>query len=259
MQLFLGKKTPEFHAGLALAKTFMTAPAPLGAIDWSGTVTSIPMLGNDICGCCTIATSLHHQQFITNLNGAMEIPDVSCSIDNYSRAAGYNPVTKANDDGLVLLAKNIFWMNEGFSISANGAFDKLDAFAQIEGGDLDTLTRMLAIFGPQELGVELPEGSDEEFYSGLWKNLDNAPGSLGGHDTLLVGATAQRDWFRIATWNGYVMASRDWMLKYMSEGMTLLRRNWIDKTTHLSPSGYSMQALDEIIQSQRGILGLGAS
>jgi hypothetical protein len=256
--LFLGKKAPEFHAGLALAKTFSTEPAPDKAIDWSGTVTVIPMLGNDTCGCCTIATSLHHQQFITNLNGAPEMPDASCCIDNYSRASGYDPATQANDNGLSLLAKNMFWMNDGFAISANGAFDKLDAFAQIEEGDLDTLTRMLAIFGPQELGVELPTGADEEFYTGFWKDTSAAPGSLGGHDTLLVGVTAVRDWFRIATWNGYVMASRDWMLKYMSEGTALLRRNWINKTTNLSPSGYSMQALDQLIQSQRGILGLGA-
>ena len=259
MPFYLGKQAPKFHAGLALAKTFKTATPPLGSIDWSGTVSSVPILGNDVCGCCTIATSLHHQQFITNLTGLTETPDAGCCIDNYSRITGYDPVTKANDVGCGLLDKNIFWMQHGFTISADGAFDFLDAFAQIEDGDLDTLVRMLSIFGPIELGLELPSDAQDEFYSGLWKSTACAPGSLGGHDTLVVGVTAARDWFRIATWNGYVMASREWILKYMSGGTVMLRRNWIEQKTLLSPSGFSMQTLDDMILNQRGTLGLGAT
>lgn len=262
MARLLGKQPAVFDAALPLAKTLkLLAPDAKylpSTIDWSKPVTSVPMLGNDKAGDCTIATSLHFIQFITANAGTMEVPDADCAIDNYSRLTGYNPISGQPDNGAVINDKNRFWMQNGFAISDNGALDKLDGYAQIEAGDIAGLLRALATFGPIELGVELPPDAEQAYESGQWTDTSGAYGGLGGHDTLIVASLDAGAWFKIATWDGYVMASMQWVKKYMSEGTALLRRKWLLQKTGLSPSGLTMAELDEAIAQQRGVLGLGA-
>jgi hypothetical protein len=256
MTRFLGKLPAQFDSSLPLAKTFkLLAPVKLPeSVDWSLPVSAVPILGNDVCGDCAIATSLHAVQFMTANSGSMQLPTTSCAIQDYSELTGYNPVTKANDTGLVLLTKNQFWMKTGFTVNDGTDIDKLDGFAQIEAGDIDSLMKALALFGPTELGLELPPDAEDAYEDAhTWVDTSGAVGGLGGHDTLIVGYYDQGAWFKIATWDGYVTASRAWISKYMSEGTALLKRKWLNPSG-ISPSNLDWRQLDDLITEQHGVL-----
>jgi hypothetical protein len=257
MPRHLGKQSAAFNPNLKLAKFFkLLAPAPLHDISWSPFVSNIPMLGNDVAGDCGIATSLHFLQFISAANGELLIPDTSSAIADYSQLTGYNPATKANDNGVILDTKNAYWMKTGFAVKAGGSLNRLDGYGQIEAGDINSLIRSLDTFGPVELGLQLPSDAEDQYdQSRTWDSLACAPGSLGGHDTLLVDCMQQGEYFRIATWDGYVVATRAWITKYMDEGTALLSRDWIAAGSHISPTNYTMEALDQLLLEQHGTVG----
>jgi hypothetical protein len=256
MARFLGKLPAQFDSSLPLAKTFkLLAPVKLPeSVDWSLPVKSVPILGNDTCGDCGLATSAHAVQFMTANSGIMELPQASFVVGDYSALTGYNPATGANDNGVVLLTKNQYWMKTGFAFSSSTEIDKLDGFAQIEQGDIETLMKSLAFFGPTELGVELPPDAEDAFDNAhTWSDTSGAYGGLGGHDTLIVGYYDSGAWFKIATWDGYVTASRAWVTKYMSEGTALLKRKWL-AASGVSPSHLDWRQLDDLITEQHGTL-----
>lgn len=255
-----GKQAAIFDPRVPLARTYKAlAPVALpDSIDYSGAVPvdAIDVLGNDDCGNCAFATSAHFDQFVTANAGKMEIPTTSCTVANYAACTNYDPKTGANDNGTVLTVKNHFWMNTGLAIYPAGALDKLDGFAQIEGGDLQTLMQSLALFGPTETGAGLPGNAEAQFETGKWDDTSGAPEE--GHDFLVVGYFDRGAWFKVCTWTGYVMVTNAWMKKYMDEGTALLRRKWIMQSTGLSPTHKTMRQLADDINAMRGTLGLEA-
>jgi hypothetical protein len=258
----LGKAPAVFDNSLPLAKTFkLLAPIQLPAsIDWSVGISQVPMLGNDTVGDCAFATSLHAVQFITQQAGAPEMPTAQCAILDYSKATGYNPITGEYDNGIVLLDKNRYWMQNGLAITSPNALEKLEGFAQIEAADIDALMRSLFLFGPTELGVELPPDAEDAYdQTHTWDDVSGAYGGLGGHDTLVVGYYDFGAWFKIATWGGYVIASRAWISKYMSEGTAFLMRKWLNPITGISPSQLTWRELDDLIVEQHGIVSSDGS
>lgn len=256
---FTGKSPAVFHKTLPLARSYQSQlllPIPASS-DYSALMGQVGILNNDTCGCCSIATSLHAMQLWTANAGSIIMPDDACCMLDYEAMTGYDPATGANDTGCNLLQKNQHWMNTGFAVNANGAWDKLDGFAQIEAGDIETLRRTVAYFECAELGVQLPDNAQQEFSSnGMWTDTSLPPNPNEGHDVLIVGQNAQG--FKIATWTGFVFASTAWVMKYMDEGTMLLRRS-ILKPNGISASGITMDQLDSMIRSARGVLSPSAA
>lgn len=259
MQFQTGKSAPLFHTGLPAAKRYLSLMPLLlpPAADWSGRMGEIGILGNDFCGNCTIATSLHSIQLWTANASVPLTPDTECAIADYSALVGFDPKTHANDNGANLLTKNQYWMQTGFAVRVGGVLDRLDGFAQIEAGDINSIKRAIAFFGCCEVGVQLPDDAEEAFLkTKKWTATDLAPNPNLGHDTLAVAYDS--DSIRIATWNGFVQASDDWVRKYCDEGTILLRRLWLEKNG-TAPSKLTLAALDDLIRESNGILSPSAT
>jgi hypothetical protein len=245
-------RLPTAHGLLAKA-VFQPLPA---STNWRAACPTVPMLGNNHAGNCAFAASLHYVDVITSNAGLPMIPDTASALQDYADYTGYNITTGANDNGTVLLDKNKRWMAQGLCINQRAAFDKLDGFAPIEPGDLDTLRRVVATFGGAETGLALPANAEDTFSAGKpWVDFSQ-PGEEG-HDTIIVDFDGP-DWFIISTWDRYQRASASWVKKYMDEGFALLRRTWLRGNT-ISPSGLTMAQLDEHIVELGGVLGLGAT
>jgi hypothetical protein len=214
------------------------------------------MLGNDRAGCCAFAASLHFVDVITSNAGLPMVPDTASALQDYSLFTGYDLTTGANDNGTVVLTKNQRWMSQGLMINQRSAWDKLDGFAPIEPGDLDTLRKVIATFGGAEVGWTLPDNAEAAFSAGQpWTDTSQPGGE--GHDTVIVDFDGP-DWFIVSTWDRYQRASSAWAQKYMDEGFALLRRTWL-RNNLVSPSGLTMAQLDEHITELGGVLGLGAT
>jgi hypothetical protein len=255
-----GKKPAVFHPTARTAEHFLTVlsqPIPAEA-DWSAAMRIVPILLNDKIGCCGIATSLHADQLWTGNAGALVMPDDASCESDYIDMTGYDPATGANDTGVDLLAKNQHWMNTGFAIETYSSLNKLDGFAQIQAGDLDSLRKSIAFFGCAELGVALPGNALQEYSAGTgWLDTSLPPDPNEGHDVLLVGYDTNAHTFKIATWDGFITASEAWVSKYMDEGTLLLRRTWL-KADGQAPSGLSWIELDQIITAANGEFGPSA-
>jgi hypothetical protein len=231
-------------------------PMPSAAIDWTHAVSSWPMLGNDVCGDCTIAAALHAVQLWTANAGTEIVPDTACALSGYAAATGYNPKTGTNDNGAVENDILLYWMHTGLPVASIGALDQLDGFAAIEPDNLVDVKRAIAAFGVCYAGVELPIEAEEEFDAGKpWANTTGRPGTWGGHGIPLVAYDAEG--LICVTWGKLQRLTWQWWQAYGVESYALLRREWIGRAG-TSPSGLTMEEFDARLLRMRGILGLGA-
>ncbi len=255
----LGKLPVKIDRTTPTFRWLMDSTTPLitpNSVNWAEHIDFWPMLGNDKISDCTVAAILHQVQLWTANAGIQQIPDLSCAIAAYAHATGYDPITGKNDNGAFMLDMLRYWMITGVPVSQAGALDRLDGYAVIDPGDIESISRAIYTFGCVYAGVELPTTADDEFGAGQdFSNLSAAPGSAGGHCWPLVGVTPQG--LLCVTWGKLKMMTWAWWMKYGSECYAVLRREWIG-AQGLSPSRLTMTQLDAKLTSIRGTLGLGA-
>jgi len=266
MNRFLGRLPKVENSKVPLLRT-MLAKANLPVLstpastNWRDKVAAWPMLGNDTCGNCVIAGCLHYYQAITANANTEVIPDVGDAVADYTvvgkatQGVGYDPVTHANDNGLVIDYALTYWMQTGLAIAASGSNTELAGMARIDITDREMIEHAISEFCGILVGVNLPiEAQAEVNADQPWKDLTGTPGTWGGHCIYIVDY--DEDWLYAVTWGKIQLISRAWFEKYAEEAVALLSADWIDSHTGLSPSHMTLAALDEQIIEMRGVLGV---
>jgi hypothetical protein len=256
----LGKKPAKFDDRTPSLREVMgtTMYGVTTARGWYQAVQQWPMLANDEISNCTIAACLHAEQLWQTAagNGVRIIPDRACAVAGYAHATGYDPITGKGDNGAYLIDILNYWMKVGLPITSAGALSRLDGYAWIDPKDHEAVLAAIDTFGCVYTGTELPNSAQIEVQEGReWMETDQAPGGWGGH--CMLGVSGPSDGVGQITWARLQREGWHWWDKYTSECYALLRRDWLT-SRDISPSGFNMAQLDNMITGHRGLLGLGA-
>lgn len=217
-------------------------PIP-SACDWTGKVSSFPMLGNDTCGDCTVAGANHLNQVWTSQASTEIIATTESAIADYSAMTGYDPADPTSDMGDDLLSVLNYWRQTGI----NGR--KILAFVEVDITNLAHLKAAIAIFGGIYGGVQLPKRALQQFSNGeRWE--DTAPDIIaGGHELPPVSFdTFGPGYVKVPTWARIQYASWPWLLMYLDEAYCVLSRDWLN-ANGVSPSHFNLAQLQADLQA----------
>jgi hypothetical protein len=240
--LRLGKHPPRFDKRTLLLGNYLkkelTAPPP--SVDYSKSVTSWPMFGNDRLDDCTIAAAGHMIEEWTALSGVQRTLPESAIED------AYNYFAKGNADaGANMLDVLKHWRKTGIG------GDKIHAFAQIEPKNNLQLQNSTYLFGNCYIGLALPNFAvvpGTHFVDTPWTVPasgpvgDAAPNSKNGHCVPAVAYDPQNIW--VVTWGKLKPMSWQFYTTYVDEAYAVLSLDWINKKLKTAPQGLNLQALE---------------
>jgi intein/homing endonuclease len=145
-----------------------------------GHVTSMPngnwfMLGNDQKSNCTIAGGNHEHMLWTMAGG---VPRARFTTrDSYS---DYFALTGGDDSGLDMQTVCSYRQKIGL-LDATGVRHKIDAYADLNPGDLDQLALAAWLFGAAGVGVSCPSSMQDQFENGEPWSVVAGDTIKGGH------------------------------------------------------------------------------
>lgn len=180
--------------------------------DWSDAVPRWGMFLNDQLSDCTCASTAHALMLRTALAGHMLVPSDGDVRTLYEAVAGYVPGHPETDNGAVQADVCQYLVTTGF-LGHKAAFTSPIDLSSRDDQSLDRIRRTIQLAAHCRLGVNLPDGAEEDFDAAeAWQI--RGPG-LYGHDMLAVGYV--RDFFIAVTWGGLAVLPNAWVLKYIEE------------------------------------------
>ncbi len=246
MSLKLGKK-PHIPGAIKWKyheffdrKKLMKPPLVFGHV-WNETV--IDMLGNQVAGDCVWATQAHLLQCMQRGAGKPETAFSEKSVlSDYSAATGFVMGNEATDQGTSMDAAAKYWRQTGI-VDAKGNRHKIDAYAELRITDPDELFQAAFDFGGVALGVQLPESAMDQWDENTpWTYWGHPSKILGGHATTLCGRN-RAGMAVIATWDGIIAASVQWLEKYADEAVVFISLDYLDERG-LNPRGYDRAEIE---------------
>lgn len=194
----LGLLPPDLNRPLirfAQVRTGAVPAHPLFADHYTG--ATYGLYQNDNLGDCGPTMIANMRRAITAILGGREADPTDADVlDLYARSTNppFNPVTKANDNGVVLADLLSACVKTGI------AGVKALAYAAVDVKNLEEVRAAISIFGALALGVELDTAQQAQTDAGLWDYKRS--GLWGGHAVPAMGYTsakAGKD-FVIVTW-----------------------------------------------------------
>lgn len=235
----LGKKPERLdYRTLRLARYLTPAlsPAPQKC-DWTKSVSSWPMMRNDLIGDCTFAAAGHLIQEWTANVGDPILPADEDIVAGYSALTGYNPSDPGTDQGAVELDVLNFWRQQGI------AHHQIQAYVAVDVPNFENVRQAVFLFGGCYCGLGLPlsasvqEDWDTKSNPG---SLSEVPNSWGGHAVPILAY--DEDFLICVTWGQLKKISWDFWLKYCEEAYAVLSPDWIE-ANNLAPSGVDLETL----------------
>lgn len=216
----------------------------------------IPMLRNDIIGCCVFATILHYVQLATAYVSNVDIDptDEEC-IAPYSAVTGYDPAqtqpdgSNPTDNGTVVAGPGgalEYWHKNGIVVA--GENNKLLNAVKVDFRNIDHVKNALSL-GPLMVGAQLTqENVDSDF---MWSTGGDL---IGGHEFLVVDCetiSTGKIYFDVETWDGMRRFDDAFLLNNVDEIYMVL------DPAFFGPSGLDPADLD-IAAVQSSMLALAA-
>lgn len=228
-------------------------PTPPSTQDWfSGLPSDWGVACNDKLGCCTISDAVH-QNMQTQWYGQSKKISISDAdvIKAYSAVSGYKPGDSSTDNGAVIQDVLNYWRTTGV-----GGY-KIEAFAQLDAGDLDLVRLCVSIFGAVDIGFNFPSSAMDQFDSGkVWTPVAHAR-SDGGHCVPVVGYDDKT--FTVVTWGRTQKMDLAFWKKYVQpekDVWVAIDTDWLRKVG-TSPSGLDVSTLNADYLSITGASGPG--
>lgn len=142
-------------------------------------VKEFHMLGNDQYGNCAWAGAAHETYILTSMVGPRAHVLTSNTLDDYAACTGFKPDDPATDRGTDMQAAASYRRITGIKDFC-GKRHKITAYADIPGGDLESILTAAWLFGVAPIGVLIGEAQEEQFRRGQPWSGD--PGKYaGGH------------------------------------------------------------------------------
>ncbi len=244
MPLKLGKKPARegaitFRFARYFDKTALPTPPKVfgryGAVhnNWE-------MLANDAYGDCVWAGAAHETILWRTAQRRKVDFDDKGVLSDYAAATGFNPRDPLSDNGTDMQEAASYRRKTGI-LDADGNRHKVDAYAAIEPGDVDTLMLSTYLFGAAGVGIRFPVSAEQQFDA--QQPWDVVTGSRidGGHYIPVVGRNSAGHLLCV-TWGRLHAMTVEFFKAYCDEAIAYISVDWLNNDL-ISPRGYDLEAL----------------
>lgn len=227
-------------------KTYLgpALPPPPGQCDWSVAMTqdwgAMKNAGAGAVGDCTVAAMGHGVQTITANSDGLITP-TDDEILNMYRGSGYDPADPNSDQGWTFTGVSKAMCDFGL------AGVKLDAFADVDVGNLTEVRQTISLCGGAWIGVQLTQDDIDAFQAGQPWTATKLQDVLGGH-ALWVPAYDDL-WMYPITWGKKQPASWDWFEHKCDEAHACIFFPWVQNTVGSDPDGWNQAQLEADLQA----------
>lgn len=205
------------------------------------------MLGNTDYGDCVFAGAAHEHMLWTMEGGLARAVFTEANVlSDYAAVTGFDPSKPDSDQGTDMQTAAAYRQKTGV-IDANGARHKIDAYVDLNAGNLDQLALAAWLFGAVGVGVQCPSSMENQFDNGEPWSIVSGDTIVGGHYVPCVGRNSKGN-FLFITWGRLQAASPAWVAKYMDEGVAYLDLEIINASTKLSPESFNPDSLSQYLR-----------
>ncbi len=201
---------------------------PPTKIDHASRLVGIGYMANDTWNSCTVSTCGHMVQSWTVYaeRGQMNISDEEI-------IEAYKTIMVGDDQGAYSLDALNMWRKRGIDN------EKIEAFVEVEPGDLTQTKLAVQYFGSCYIGMRLP---DERMY-GPWTTVTGVPKDTNGHVVNICGYNDATQMFTVCTWGEVTKMSYAWYQKYSDEGYAVADDISLNESTGKTPEGFDWNTL----------------
>ena len=203
--------------------------------------SNLGMLANDQVGDCTIAAALHMVKIWCWQNNVEFDPTDQEALAAYSAITGYDPNDPSSDNGANELDVLKYWRTKGIG------GHQIDAFVQVNTGNLDHLRAASWIFGGLYMGADMPlsaqaQSAEEPI---IWDEPpqgwtgNGRPGSWGGH--AFDGIGYDNDFLPVVSWGQQVQMTYRFWAGCGEECYVAVSKDYL--ASGKTPNGFDSEAL----------------
>jgi len=206
------------------------------------------VLGNADWGDCVLAGAAHETMlWATDRGRPVQFTD-RVVLGDYSAITGFDPRDPLSDNGPDMQEAASYRQKTGV-LDALGVRHKIDAYAAIEPGDVDTLMLATYLFGAAGVGIRFPVSAEKQFDD--QQPWDVVTGSRvdGGHYVPVVGRNSAGH-ILCVTWGRTHAMTPAFFSTYCDEAVAYISAEWLDNRL-ISPRGYDLDALKRDLASLR--------
>lgn len=246
----LGLKKPiPGSVALKFADVYNAALLPTPpTIPWgrAGLVKNYGMLGNDQYGDCVPAGQDHLIMVRNKVVGVDVAFTETDALDSYTSMTGFSKWNPFSDQGTDIQEAAAFWQKTGMRDTVPN-FHQIDAYVDIQIGNIDEVLLASWLFVGVGIGVNLPASAENQFRAGQPFSVVQGDGDEGGHYIVIIDIATNGNPICV-TWGAEQELTRDWLAKYMNFGIGYLSKDIMNKTTNLSPTQLNYATLDEYLK-----------
>ena len=222
-------KTPARHAfRYKFTDVFdpSALPTPPPVFGHQAAVAEYHMLGNNDWGNCVWAGAAH-EQYIWSMEGSGNRTHITTqdTLNDYAAVTGFN-YTDATDNGTDMELAAKYRVDTGIRDSLNMRH-KIDAYAELEVGNMDEMFLAIWLTGAAGVGIQLPESAEAqsdangEGNTGVPWTVPNKIKMAGGHYVSGVGRDAN-GCLLIVTWGTIQRMTPEFFERFNDEGVAYL-------------------------------------
>lgn len=225
---------------LRLDSHLALVPPNPAVVDWMSRVTSWPMYGNDLYGCCVWSTIGHQLQALSTYGGGTTLTVTDAAVlKGYADVTGWNPNVPSSDRGTVIQDALNYWRTVGI------AGHKILAFAQVDHTNRAAVEAAVNVFGTVHLGLQFPKIAMAEFNAGQpWDSVASDGGIIGGHSVPVGRYNHPGGQYGAVTWARPQPLTEAFWERYVTETWVVITPEWLN-TVGQSPQGVDLHGLGE--------------
>jgi hypothetical protein len=166
-------------------------PKPPATFGHERLIADWGLLGNDAHSCCVFSGAAHETMMWTAERGeAAAFTDAGVLAD-YAAVTGFSPTNPASDRGADMQQAAAYRHKTGI-VDGGGKRHLIDAYVDLEIGNLEELWAAVWLLGAVGVGYALPLSAQRQFETGeRWTNVLSPV--LGGHYVPAVGRNSKGD------------------------------------------------------------------
>lgn len=246
----LGLKPPRPGSVELKLSAVLNLPAlpAVTTLPWgrSGLVKDYGVLGNDQYGDCVEAGQDH---LVMLRNAVQDVAVAFTETDalaDYSSMTGFSKWNLFSDQGTDIQAAAEYWQKTGM-IDSFGNRHTIDAYVDIQIGNIDEVLLSSWLFVGTGIGVNLPSSAETQFKANEPWDVVSTDTDEGGHYIVIIDRAANGNLIAVS-WGREQELTPAWLAKYMIFGVGYLSKDIINKTTNLSPTQIDYTALDSYLK-----------
>lgn len=202
------------------------------------------MLANDEVSNCVFAGGAHEHMVWTHVHGGQPARFNNAGvIADYSAVTGYDPKRPETDQGTDMVQAAKYRQRTGL-IDADGVRHKIEAYVELDIGNVDQVVLAAYLTGAVGIGVQLPESCEKQFDHQEPFTIVKGSRNEGGHYVPLVGRNSHGNPL-IVTWGRIQAVTPAWLAEQMDEGVAYIALEYL--ANNLSPEGFDSEYLRKSI------------